>query len=130
MKIFNYSFAIIFLIFAALQYNDPDPFLWIPIYLYPTYLCLQAARNQTVNQILYSIGLIGFVPYAIYKMFDENGVIDWIKYHNAGSIASTMKAETPWVEESREFFGLVIIIIVMTINYQKIKKMAKTNVKN
>jgi hypothetical protein len=130
MKIFNYSFAIIFLVFAALQYNDPDPILWIPIYLYPTYLCLQAARNQTVNQILYSIGLIGFVPYAIYKMFDENGVIDWIKYHNASSIASTMKAETPWVEESREFFGLVIIIAVMTINYQKIKKMAKTNVKN
>jgi hypothetical protein len=41
-----------------------------------------------------------------------------------------MKAETPWVEESREFFGLVIIIVVMTINYLQIKKMAKTNVKN
>jgi hypothetical protein len=130
MKIFNYSFAIIFLIFAALQYNDPDPFLWIPIYLYPTFLCFQAARNKKVLKELYQIGFIGFVPYAIYKMFDENGVIDWIKYHNAGSIASTMKAETPWVEESREFFGLVIIIVVMTINYLQIKKMAKTNVKN
>jgi hypothetical protein len=130
MKIFNYSFAIIFLIFAALQYNDPDPFLWIPIYLYPTFLCFQAARNKKVLKELYQIGFIGFVPYAIYKMFDENGVIDWIKYHNAGSIASTMKAETPWVEESREFFGLVIIIVVMTINYLQIKKMAKPNVKN
>jgi hypothetical protein len=130
MKLFNYSFAIIFLVFAALQYNDPDPILWIPIYLYPTYLCLQAARDKYVHKHLYPIGFIIFVPYAIYKMFDENGVIDWIKYHNAGSIASTMKAETPWVEESREFFGLVIIIAVMTINYQKIKKMAKTNVKN
>jgi len=119
MKIFNYSFAIIFLIFAALQYNDPDPILWIPIYLYPTYLCLQAARNKKVLKELYQIGFIGFVPYAIYKMFDENGVIDWIKYHNAGNIASTMKAETPWVEESREFFGLAIILIVMAINYKK-----------
>ncbi len=52
-------------------------------------------------------------------MFDENGVIDWIKYHNASSIANTMKAETPWVEESREFFGLVIILIVLAINYKK-----------
>ena len=119
MKIFNYSFAIIFLIFAALQYNDPDPFLWIPIYLYPTFLCFQVARNKKVLKELYQIGFIGFVPYAIYKMFDENGVIDWIKYHNAGSIASTMKAETPWVEESREFFGLAIILIVMAINYKK-----------
>ena len=130
MKIFNYAFAIIFIIFAALQYNDPDPIIWIPIYLYPTYLCLQAARNQKVNKFLYPIGFIGFVSYAVYKMFDENGVIDWIKYHNAGNIASTMKAETPWIEESREFFGLIIIIIVMTINYLQIKKMAKTNVKN
>ena len=119
MKIFNYSFAIIFLIFAALQYNDPDPFLWIPIYLYPTFLCFQAARNKKVLKELYQIGFIGFVPYAIYKMFDENGLIDWIKYHNAGNIASTMKAETPWVEESREFFGLAIILIVMAINYKK-----------
>lgn len=125
MKLFNYSFAIIFLVFAALQYNDPDPILWIPIYLYPTYLCLQAARDKYVHKHLYPIGFIIFVPYAIYKMFDENGVIDWIKYHNAGSIASTMKAETPWVEESREFFGLVIILIVMTINYLQIKKGSK-----
>ncbi len=125
MKIFNYTFAIIFLVFAALQYNDPDPILWIPIYLYPTYLCFQAARNQTVNKYLYPIGFIGFVPYAIYKMFDENGVIDWIKFHNATSIANTMKAETPWVEESREFFGLVIILVVMTINYIQIKKGSK-----
>jgi hypothetical protein len=122
MKIFNYSFAFIFLVFAALQYNDPDPILWIPIYLYPTFLCFQEARNKKVLKELYQIGFIGFVPYAIYKMFDENGVIDWIKYHNASSIASTMKAETPWVEESREFFGLVIILIVMAINYKKIFK--------
>lgn len=125
MKIFNYSFAIIFLVFAALQYNDPDPILWIPIYLYPTYLCLQAARDKNVHKRLYPVGFIIFVPYAIYKMFDENGVIDWIKFHNATSIANTMKAETPWVEESREFFGLVIILVVMTINYLQIKKGSK-----
>jgi hypothetical protein len=52
-------------------------------------------------------------------MFDTNGIIDWIKFHQASSIASTMKAETPWVEESREFFGLAIILIVMAINYKK-----------
>jgi hypothetical protein len=28
-----------------------------------------------------------------------------------------MKAEKPWIEESREFFGLVIILIVLGINY-------------
>jgi hypothetical protein len=30
-----------------------------------------------------------------------------------------MKAEKPWIEESREFFGLLIILIVLGINYIK-----------
>ncbi len=119
MKIFNYIFTFIFIVFAVLQYNDPDPYVWIPIYLYPAFFCFQEARNKKVLKELYQIGFIGFVPYAIYKMFDTNGIIDWIKFHNASGIASTMKAETPWVEESREFFGLAIILIVMAINYKK-----------
>jgi len=28
-----------------------------------------------------------------------------------------MKAEQPWIEESREFFGLIILIAVLGINY-------------
>ena len=44
-------------------------------------------------------------------------MIDWIKFHHATSIISTMKAEEPWVEESREFFGLIIILTVMAINF-------------
>jgi hypothetical protein len=30
-----------------------------------------------------------------------------------------MKAEKPWIEESREFFGLVIILLVLGFNYFK-----------
>ena len=67
----------------------------------------------------YWAGFLVFAVYAIYKMFDTNGIIDWVQFHNASNIASTMKAEQPWVEESREFFGLVIILIVLGINYFK-----------
>jgi hypothetical protein len=67
----------------------------------------------------YGAGFLVFGVYAIYKMFDTNGIIDWIQFHNASNIASTMKAEKPWIEESREFFGLVIILIVLSINYFK-----------
>jgi hypothetical protein len=28
-----------------------------------------------------------------------------------------MKASAPWIEETREFFGLLILIIVLMINY-------------
>ncbi len=118
MKFFNIIFMLVFILFAAVQYNDPDPYLWIPIYLYPAVLCYLAIQ-QKYPRVGYFIGFAIFGVYAMYKMFDENGVIDWIKYHQATSIASTMKAEQPWVEETREFFGLVIILIVLAINFRK-----------
>jgi hypothetical protein len=55
--------------------------------------------------------------YAIYKVFDQNGVIDWITKYHTENLAETMKAEKPWIEEAREFFGLVIVIGVLLINY-------------
>jgi len=58
----------------------------------------------------------------LYKLLDQNGIVDWIKYHDATNIAATMKAEQPWIEESREFFGLVIILAVLFINYRKFVK--------
>ncbi|MES1223442.1 MAG: transmembrane 220 family protein [Bacteroidota bacterium] len=116
MKIFNWFFVVCFVLFAAVQYNDPDFYTWIPLYLYVAFLCWQATKGKFVA-LLYWIGYIVYVPYAIYKVFDANGVIDWITKDHAQNIAETMKAETPWVEEAREFFGLVIIITVMVINH-------------
>jgi len=119
MKFFNIFFCIVFILFAAVQYNDPDPYLWIPIYLYPALLCYLKVMQKPIHKLAYWAGFLLFGAYAIYKMFDANGIVDWIQFHNASNIASTMKAEQPWVEESREFFGLVIILIVMGINYSK-----------
>ena len=121
MKVFNIFFILVFILFAAVQYNDPDPYLWIPIYLYPAVLCYWAVK-KSYPKWGYYIGFAIFGVYAIYKLFDENGVIDWIRYHQATSIASTMKAEQPWVEETREFFGLVIILVVLAINFNQGKK--------
>ena|ERR1700712_1066700 len=117
MKVFNWIFVLLFVLFAALQYNDPDPYLWMPIYLYAAVLCWLATRG-IFPKTAYLIGFTVYGVYAIYKAFDENGLVDWIRRHHAENIAGTMKAETPWVEETREFFGLVIIIIVLAVNYK------------
>ena len=119
MKFFNIFFCIVFVLFAAVQYNDPDAYLWVAIYLYPALLCFLKFVQKPIAKIAYWAGFLLFGVYAIYKMFDTNGIIDWIQFHNASNIANTMKAETPWIEESREFFGLIIILIVLSINYFK-----------
>jgi hypothetical protein len=115
MKIFNYFFCFVFVVFAGLQYNDPDPYLWMPIYLYTAVLCLQAARQKFYPKA-YVLGIIVYAAYAVYKVFDQNGLLDWIKLHDAENIAETMKAQKPWIEESREFFGLLILLAVLVIN--------------
>ena len=116
MKVFNIIFCLIFIVFAALQYNDPDPWLWVPIYMYTSVLCWLAARKRYFIKA-YLLGIVVYSVYAVYKVFDANGLLDWLNLHHAESIAQTMKAEQPWIEESREFFGLIILIVVLSVNY-------------
>ncbi|WP_431198932.1 transmembrane 220 family protein [Mucilaginibacter sp. P25] len=46
MKIFNIIWVVLFVTFAGLQYNDPDPYLWMPIYLYCAWFCYLAAKKN------------------------------------------------------------------------------------
>ena len=121
MKIFNIFFCFTFIVFAGLQYNDPDPYLWMPIYLYTSILCWQASKQKFYPK-LYIVGIVVYAAYATYKVFDTNGLLDWINLHNEENIAEKMKAEKPWIEETREFFGLVILISVLVIYYVYAKR--------
>jgi len=125
-KLFNIFFCIVFILFAAVQYNDPDPYVWMPIYLYAAILCWLAFRNKYFPGA-YLLGIAVFAAYALYKFFDQNGVWDWMTKHHATNIAGTMKAEQPWIEETREFFGLVILIVVLLIDYLHAKRKARVN---
>jgi general stress protein CsbA len=124
LKVFNLIFCFVFIVFAALQYNDPDPYLWVPIYMYTAVLCWLAAKKK-YHPKLYLYGIAVYAVYAVYKVFDANGLVDWIRLHHAENIAETMKAEKPWIEESREFFGLIILITVLAIDYYAVKKTPK-----
>ena len=115
MKVFNIIFCLLFVFSAALQYNDPDPYLWIPIYMYGAVLCWLAFRNKYYPKA-YLIGIFIYLTYAIYLFFAKDGVLDWINKHNAEDIAATMKAEKPWIEETREFGGLLILMVVLICN--------------
>ena len=126
LKLFNIFFCIVFILFAAVQYNDPDPYIWMPIYLYTAILCWLAFRNKYFPGA-YLLGIAVYAAYAIYKFFDQNGVWDWMTKHHATNIAGTMKAEQPWIEETREFFGLVILIVVLLIDYLHAKRKARVN---
>ncbi|HLO80653.1 MAG TPA: transmembrane 220 family protein [Chitinophagaceae bacterium] len=124
MKILNLVLCILFVIFAGLQYNDPDPFIWIPIYLFAAFLCWRAYKG-IYHRSLLILAIVIYLLYAIYLFFDTNGVISWASDHAAESIVQTMKAEKPWIEETREFGGLVILIVAMAINLISDRKIVR-----
>ncbi len=70
MRIVNFLLAIMFLIFAFLQINDPDPVIWILIYgimavycvmamfeLYPQRFLIATAAIYTLYSLLYAPGV-------------------------------------------------------------------------
>jgi hypothetical protein len=121
MKVLNVLFIILFVGFAALQYNDPDPYIWIPIYLYAAFLCFLSIKNKYYRP-LFIVGLTVYFGYATYLFFDKTGVLSWAKEHDAENLVQTMKATKPWIEETREFGGLFIVIIALLINMRWLKK--------
>ena len=105
MKILNALLALIFLVFAALQYNDPDPVRWMAAYGAVCILCALAAFGRHFRYV--DLGLA--VVLAIWMLTMLPGVADWVG-QGMPSIAGAMHAETPYIEVMREFLGLLIAV--------------------
>jgi formate hydrogenlyase subunit 3/multisubunit Na+/H+ antiporter MnhD subunit len=57
--------ALMFVIFGLLQYNDPDPYVWMPIYWIAAGISISVALNR-INIILLWIAMVVFVLWALY----------------------------------------------------------------
>jgi hypothetical protein len=121
MIVFNYIFAGLFTIFALLQINDPDPYVWIPIYGVVALICFFNAKKK-YDRFAHLVILACCIIYGINLLIKSDSVVSWFNDHNAESLVENMKATKPWIENTREFGGLLIISIVTSINIFKHKK--------
>jgi glucan phosphoethanolaminetransferase (alkaline phosphatase superfamily) len=98
-----------------LQWNDPDPFLWIPLYLLAALSCAYAfKRISAVRLNIFNIVL--YAAYAVFLFVTKDGVISWATEHHFDSLTHSMMASTPWIENTREFCGLLMMLVVCAIN--------------
>ncbi|HVG40261.1 MAG TPA: transmembrane 220 family protein [Chitinophagaceae bacterium] len=104
MKVLNIIYYSFYIVSTAVQYNDPDPYIWMPLYLYCAFVCYQAFHKR-YNPVVYIAGFILYLAYALYLLFSDAGMLNWATKHDAENIAQSMKATKPWIEETREFFG-------------------------
>lgn len=113
MKILNLVLAIMFVVFAFLQVNDPDPLLWIGIYGAMAILCVLAAFRMFYKWVILAL-LVAFVGYAIYLF---PGVQEWLAQDDKSVLFDDLaKMQYPFVEDSREFLGLVICMVVLIMH--------------
>ena len=115
-KAVNIFFCIIFLIFTGLQWNDPDPYLWMPLYLLSVCGCVFALKDMYLPKFYLSVIAI-YVAYDVFLFFTDDGVWSWMSQHNFQTLTGSMKATEPWVENTREFGGLLISIVVMSFDF-------------
>ncbi len=114
-KVFNLVFGVLFLICAGLQWNDPDPYLWIPLYLLSALSCAYAFKHVKALRLnIFNIAI--YSAYAIYLFVAQDGVISWATEHHFDSLTHSMLASSPWIENTREFGGLFIMLFVCIIN--------------
>ena len=98
----NYLFLVIFLLSAAVQYNDPDPLIWVAVYLAAGAMCLFSGREQQVNWLpplllLVSLGwIIALLPSIIGQV-------------SVAEVVASISMKTREVEEAREIGGLLLV---------------------
>jgi hypothetical protein len=118
-KIINFLLAIMFLIFAFLQVNDPDPVIWILIYGAMAVVCILAMFNYYNRIALFSL----LIFYVIYSFFYFPGVKEWLAQDDKARLFDNVaKMEHPFIEESREFLGLAINVIVLVFHLIRSRK--------
>ena len=116
LSILNGFFCIAFIGFAYVNLNDKDSWLWVPIYMVAS-ICCGLAVFKLFYPNIYLVAMAFYLIYAIQLFFAKDGVRDWITLYNKPSIVESMQATKPYIEKTREFFGLLIITGALAINY-------------
>lgn len=106
MRIANGVFAVLLLLFAAVQYNDPDGPFWVVVYGIGCIWCVIATFKPTLFQLraaklLFSISCAG----AVYGL-----VHFWPKTPN------WWRQEVWWeTETAREGMGMMVLLIALIL---------------
>ncbi|MBX9852362.1 MAG: transmembrane 220 family protein [Cytophagaceae bacterium] len=87
--------ALMFIVFAGLQYNDPDPEVWIPVYMLSALLSL-VAIFRPLPKVLLLILIVVYIAGAIYLWPDRYEGVTMPMSHK------------PNIEYARESLGLLI----------------------
>lgn len=88
----------------------------VSIYLVAS-VCCGLAVFEMYFPVVYLMAIAFNLVYAIRLFFIKDGVKDWILKYRSPSLVESMQATKPYIEQTREFFGLLIISGALAMNY-------------
>jgi hypothetical protein len=106
MRIAHGLFAALFLLGAAVQYNDPDPLRWMAIYLAAAASCALAAVGKLRWPAPAAVGVVALVWAAVLAP----QVVGTVR---PDELVGAWEMKDARVEVGREMYGLLIIAIWM-----------------
>ncbi len=103
-RVISLILLVVFGLFTYWQANDVDPGLWITIYGLVALISLLRLFN------IYSrpITTVLMIAFLIYSFWYVSGLIEWLGSDDIGAVFGTMKPDKLYVEETREFLGLIL----------------------
>lgn len=96
MRVLQVLMAALFVMAAAVQYNDPDPLIWILIYSGSALLCLLTAARQPTPRALRVVKL---------------GIASVASVWSAWLASGVLGQQPIFDEEGREMMGLALIAL-------------------
>jgi hypothetical protein len=116
MKVIAISSGIIFLLFTIVQFNDPDPLYWIFIYLLTAGFSFAVFFNRFYPRLmLLTIGMILNAAFGLWA-----GVVEWFRSPDRSLLFDDIaKMQHIYIEEAREFLGLMMALAAMIYFYVK-----------
>ena len=108
-----------FMAFAFVQVNDPDPILWILIYGAMAVLSVMAIFEYYIPKLMWVL----VVGYLIYVVILFPGMMDWLHSDDRSLLFDDLaKMQYIYIEEAREFLGLIICLSVLGLYFVRSRK--------
>ncbi len=110
MKYLHLTMALLFVVTASLQLNDPDPLYWLVSYLAVAVTAGLASfgrRFKPLSRVAIGLTLAGL-------MLSVSGTGEYFAAGDLGSITGSMSGDRPHIEAAREFAGLLVALIYLT----------------
>lgn len=111
-KTIHLLFALILIAFAALQFNDPDPIVWIAFYVICASVPTLALFNRPVHLAFWFALLLCGITLVIYA----SGAYNYYLHKDQEPLMQSMNPGKPYIEEAREFLGALIALVLICIS--------------